>query len=414
VTQAAPQADAQPGAGREWTDVEQVRARLRRQWDRGHYLHQHAAGTPWAPVTVPVRGPTAAELLDRFDEARQWVANFQRKSRTAGGTERFSIEYRTVQGRNLGSNAVPARIRIDRFEQLCAFLGTTQDVQALDGLMAETRARLPTLHSWVVHHPLLALARRDIWDELLATVGWIAAHDTGHVFLRQIDIDGVDTKFVERHQKLLSDLLTEALPPGRIATQYNHTDFARRFGFLPKPTYARFRLLDPSIEAFPEGLSELTLRTDELARIEPDVTTVFIVENEITYLAFPLVADSLVVFGSGFDLARLTGLAWLQHKRIVYWGDIDTHGFGILDRLRARFGSVQSLLMDQRTLLAHPTQWVTEPSPTSRPLAHLTDAEATLYADLIEGRYGAQVRLEQERVRFSLLRRALEPLGAPL
>jgi hypothetical protein len=68
---------------------------------------------------------------------------------------------------------------------------------------------------------------------------------------------------------------------------------------------------------------------------------------------------------------------------------------------------VESILMDVETLLAHPLQWVTEDKPTNQPLPHLTEPETALYRDLIEDRYGHQVRLEQERVRFSLVRQAL-------
>jgi len=70
---------------------------------------------------------------------------------------------------------------------------------------------------------------------------------------------------------------------------------------------------------------------------------------------------------------------------------------------------VRSILMDQQTLLAHPRQWVTEPSPTNRPLQSLTAPEEALYRDLIEDRYALAVRLEQERVRFSLLQQVLLP-----
>ena len=112
--------------------------------------------------------------------------------------------------------------------------------------------------------------------------------------------------------------------------------------------------------AFPAPLSELRLRTDELAEVELVIETVFVVENEVTYLAFPAVPCSIVVFGSGFALTALEDLPWLKRMTIVYWGDIDTHGFDILNRLRSRFDSVQSMLMDEETLLAHAGQWVRE------------------------------------------------------
>jgi hypothetical protein len=100
-------------------------------------------------------------------------------------------------------------------------------------------------------------------------------------------------------------------------------------------------------------------------------------------------------------------LPWLHGKEIVYWGDIDTHGFDILNRLRGRFKSVRSMLMDADTVLAHTERWVVEPTPTSRALPYLAADEGSLYRDLVEGLHGPNIRLEQERVRFSLLHQAL-------
>lgn len=48
---------------------------------------------------------------------------------------------------------------------------------------------------------------------------------------------------------------------------------------------------------------------------------------------------------------------WLKDCSIHYWGDIDTHGFGILDQLRGYFGHVDSFLMDRATLDAHAAVW---------------------------------------------------------
>jgi len=37
---------------------------------------------------------------------------------------------------------------------------------------------------------------------------------------------------------------------------------------------------------------------------------------------------------------------WLARSRILYWGDIDTHGFFILNRLRGIFPHAESFLMN--------------------------------------------------------------------
>ncbi|MDX6301695.1 MAG: hypothetical protein QOF53_2909, partial [Nocardioidaceae bacterium] len=54
-----------------------------------------------------------------------------------------------------------------------------------------------------------------------------------------------------------------------------------------------------------------------------------------------------IIWGKGFDADRVGSLPWLVDVDLTYWGDIDTHGFAILDRLRAWLPQTQSTLMDR-------------------------------------------------------------------
>ena len=101
-----------------WTGADQLVATLRRRWDTGLYLKAYAGGEPWQPVTLPVKGPGAADLLERLDASRNWLARFERDTR------QFRVEHQEVRGRNLGTNLVPARVTVASFEQLCLILGT--------------------------------------------------------------------------------------------------------------------------------------------------------------------------------------------------------------------------------------------------------------------------------------------------
>lgn len=388
-----------------WAEPADILSTLHRRWSSGRYLRGHARGDCWEPVHIPIRGPAPSELLDRFDEVRRWAAAFAPGALGVGSG--LTIEYRTVRGRSLGLSRVPARAVVRTFEQLCSVLGTGDDVRSLDQLLATTGERIPTLVPWMAEHPMTVLEHREVWTRVLAIIERVVSDDTRGTYVRHLDVEGVDTKFVERHRRLLSDLLTLALPVERVDLSAGVGDFARRFGFLAKPTYTRFRILDTSVSSFPSGVTELTLRTDELAHAELAAHTVFIVENETSYLAFPATARAIVIYGSGFASGGLGGLPWLVQKEVVYWGDIDTHGLDILSRLRAHLPDVSSMLMDRTTLLAHRPHWTTEPNPTARWLEHLVPAEQSVYEDLIEDRYGVAVRLEQERVSFSSLRRAL-------
>jgi hypothetical protein len=138
-----------------------------------------------------------------------------------------------------------------------------------------------------------------------------------------------------------------------------------------------------------------------------DVSTVFIVENEINFLSFPTMQDAMVLFGSGYGFDAIKSVTWLRDRSVFYWGDIDTHGFAILDQLRSTLPLAKSFLMDRSTLLAHKAHWTLEPKPQQRELSRLDDTERALYDDLRYHRVGEAVRLEQERIRFGWCKEAL-------
>jgi hypothetical protein len=201
-------------------------------------------------------------------------------------------------------------------------------------------------------------------------------------------------------------LPSEAIEPAAVGA----ARFEARYGLATKPALVRLRLLDPGLAI--AGLTDLTVRACELATLRVPARRVFIVENEITGLAFPAVPESMLLFGSGYAVERLGAAAWLAALPVIYWGDIDTHGFAILDRLRAILPGTRSLLMDRAALLAHRTQWSFEAAPHVGDLGHLDATERALYDDLRLDRLGSGVRLEQERVGFGYACAAIGAVGA--
>jgi hypothetical protein len=320
------------------------------------------------------------------------------------------IEHKRLGGRNIGANTIPGRAWVDSYEQLWALLGVASEVAWFTNALRAARERLPRIADWMLAHPTPTLAHGQVWTSLIDTVHWIE-RNPGPVYVRQVDVSGVDTKFIDTYKGILTSLLEAQLDSTRINRAVGPSDFAGRFQFLRKPGYVRFRHLDS--EPPTHGFSELTVRLDELTSAPDRVDVVYVVENETTYLAFPSVRRSMVIFGGGYAATVLHSLGWLAERPLFYWGDIDTHGFAILDRVRQRFPHTRSLLMDVKTLLAHESHWVTEASPTVESIHHLIGEEAELYRDLIEGTYGPSVRLEQERIRFSFVRDALMPPDTP-
>lgn len=384
----------------EWTTWPDIHDQLRRRWDRGDFLTPHAAGQPFQPLDLPVRGPGPRDIGERFDEVRAWQAGWAAPPRGA------RVVHAPVGGRLVGVNRLPARVVIDTWADLVGVLGVRRDVEGFDARLASARERASALVEWMTLAPMRVLAAGEDWERLVTTVLWIDQEARPGSYLREIDVPGVDTKFVESHRGVLTELLERQLAPGQIDHSRPRSDFAGRHGFRAKPEYVRLR--PPPEHGGP--FTELGVRVEELARVPVAADTVLIVENEITFLALPPRPSTAVLLGGGYAVGRLTSLSWLADRDVRYWGDVDTHGFAILDRLRGAFPEVRSLLMDRATLFAHRSQWVREERPTREPLDRLTEEEQEVYTALVTDEFGCAVRLEQERVRLSLVGPAMESL----
>ena len=389
-----------------WTVPADVIATLRRRWERGEFLTMLASGQEWQPLSVPLHGPAPGELAADFGAAQTWVRQWE-----AAAPRGLRLEYKVIGGRAIGANKLPCRAWIEGYQQLWTLLGVAGEVQRFTGLLAETAARAPRAAAWMAANPRQAMASEGDWAKIIQTVCWIEASSRPGMYLRQVDVPGVDTKFIESRRGILAELLDLQLPAGRVDHSCPRSDFTGRYGFRRKPEYVRLRRLGQAAGA-PDPFSELTVPADELAAASVPASSVYVVENEITYLAFPPADDAVVLLGGGYALSGLSSLTWLHDRDLVYWGDIDTHGFAILNRLRQAFPRARSMLMDRVTLLAHDTQWVREPKPVNAALPLLDGDEAALYRDLVEDVLGPSVRLEQERVSFAAIQRALPPGAA--
>jgi hypothetical protein len=391
-----------------WTTPNDVRAQVQRLWDRGRILAARLGAEPLFPLALRLSRPEVRELSDRFAEARDWIRTLEEGSKKATGVG-YEIVYAEVNHRQLGLNRVPQSLLVPREADALALIGKRRQSDAFDRLVETTKATHPELLSWLAKRPLDLLDHADDWVRLLSVVSWFRNHPRPGIYARQIDVEGVHTKFIETHRRLLAELLDLVLPAEHIDQQaIGAQAFERRLGLLCKPALLRFRVLDQSLRV--QGLEDVSTPIAQFARLDLPARRVFIVENEINGLAFPQAEASIILFGLGYGVDRLGLVPWLQDKAIYYWGDLDTHGFAILDSLRAVFPNARSFLMDRQTLLSHRPLWVEEPEPSQVPLSRLTEDENKVFEDLRFDRLGHRVRLEQERIAFGHVARTLASL----
>lgn len=387
---------------RNWSTVVDIRAFVQRLWDQGRILAARLQGETLFPLEIPLRTPTVADMGEQFGAVQDWARQLQ------AGTG-YTLRTRDINHRQLGRQQVPAAACFTTAEDALRLIGRLTDARRFDQLAAVTLAAYPALRDWIAGHPLTLLEQAEGWERILAILAWFRAHPRPRLYLRQLDIPGVDTKFIEARKVLLAELLDQVLPASSIeADAIGARQFEQRYGLLGKPVTIRFRLLDPALAV--GGLHDLTVPLAQFMTLAPPATRVYVTENEINMLAFPQQAGAMVIFGGGYAIDRLRDIAWLHEGDLIYWGDIDTHGFAILDRLRAHMPHTRSLMMDASTLHAHRALWGTEPADKryGGALLRLDAAEQTLFGELRDNVHGQHVRLEQERIRYGWVEGVLD------
>ncbi|WP_460953518.1 DUF3322 domain-containing protein [Pseudomonas marginalis] len=381
---------------------------MTRLWLRGDLLRSLVRGQAWKPSRLSLKGPDSVQMSERFDEVRRWIAQLS-------AINGIRIQWREVNHRVVGVQRLPAAVWVDSLDAAIALVGKDTEVNEFKAMLDLTLQRQPPLVAWLDARPLHAIELSRHWSALLDVVTWVAKHPQPGIYLRQVDIPGIHSKFIEGHKGVLSELLDRVLPEQVVALQYKGaSQFSLRYGFLDKPTGIRFRVLDQHLAVMP-GLNcpDVTLDSASFARLDIAVSRVFITENETNFLAFPPTPDAIVIFGKGYGWESLARAGWLSRCIIYYWGDIDTHGFAILDQLRRKFGHVESLLMDRETLVVHEALWGQEVRQVVYDLPCLNIGERLLFDELRDNRLGMGVRLEQELIKFGYLETALKSLGTP-
>ncbi len=206
--------------------------------------------------------------------------------------------------------------------------------------------------------------------------------------LRALGTCGVDSKFFERHRTLIVQLL-DARFDGQVS------DLGLE-AFLEALDESEHWLLVAPLAFGLLPFAQQRVRAREIAAQRLPGSHIVIVENERCLHQLPSLPDTMAVLGAGLNLEWLSA-AWLQDRRIAYWGDLDTWGLLMLSRARERQTHLQALLMSRGLFDAlATTSAVVERTHAEEQLPNgLTDTEGDLYVYLRKLEKG---RLEQEMV----------------
>ena len=339
--------------------------------------------------------PKSDDLKNNLGEIYNWCCSINKCEQEG----LLSVTEREIRNCGIGGKQqIPRKVEIELWKAL-ELIHKTSEAQKYIKLLTETEARLPQLIAHLKSRPRYFLNYSNIWSQCLNVCLWILEHPQPKIFIREAPIPQIDTKFVESNKALLLQLFEVILPDNvkNIQVPADTAHFEERYGFLKKSDSIRLRLPLGNTE-FPSTVSEVRVLVKELAETIISCTEVIVIENEITFLTMPRRKDRLIIWGMGYADVLLETVTWLKNKKIIYWGDIDTHGFKILSKLREYFAQTESMLMDKDTLKYHLERdiCVEEVNPIVTIPACLNEKEIETFKSLsVDCRH---LRLEQERI----------------
>ena len=284
------------------------------------------------------------------------------------------------------------------------YLGKREEARRDIALLEKSFSDFEVLRELLSANPKLIMEYRDIWDKLLNICHYFVAYPKPNLYLRELDIEGVDSKFIEQHKRILDILLEVVLELqfyDSSIRKISHYGFEKKYGLKYDLPLIRFRILDSSL--YIQGLDDLSLPLKLFECLDLKCHDVYITENKINGLTFPKRKSAIVIFGLGYGIESLKEIEWLKDKQLYYWGDIDTHGFAMLSQIRGYFPSTESILMNYETLMRFKHLVVIENKPFKGELNNLTNDEYRVFDGLKNNDYGEALRIEQERIPYICL-----------
>lgn len=293
------------------------------------YLRNVAVGTTFQPIEIPC-DKKASDTIAEYQKEYNDIRSLSKEVKGYG----YSIEWKTIKNRILGTQDFPSKIKFETAEDFERFLQKVKEVDVFRKNVALIKGRFPKLQCWIEKYPLKVIDNSEYWSDILKVLDYFSKNPQPQLYIRELPIE-VHTKFIEQHKALIGELLDIVI---KEYINTNEKEFEKRYNLRYDEPTVRMRLLDRTLaKKLFYGLDDIT--------------------------------------------------------ELIYWGDLDAQGFEILSQFRSYFGQVKSLLMDKATFDNYFEKECGTPSKINVKL-NLTTEEEELYQYIKVNNY----RLEQEKI----------------
>lgn len=369
----------------------QLSDKLARQWQNADIREKRLLELEW-PIELTISKPTATQLKQDIKEVRTHLEQW--RNVTVGKVVWDKINYRDT----LEAIEIPIVWRLDKPSEwiaACENQSINKEFQKLSHIVGSIDS---LFHSLIIRQRHLTADKTE--SEIVQACDLalqLQQNCAEGIPLRAFSLAGIDSKFFERHRRLMIKLLDV-----RFDGLVSEIGLESFLGALNENDHwLLIADLDGSLLPF----NQIKVRDNELKTIPLNATNIIIIENEQCLHQLPEIKNTIAILGAGLNLSWM-GAPWLNERRIAYWGDIDTWGLSMLAQARRFQPSLTPLLMTAEVYRQHSSdKAVPEPKTAGdTPPPSLTREEGRLYEYLLSNEKG---RLEQEFLPVHLVKKAL-------
>ena len=359
------------------------------------------------PFTIRAdTGNVNDDLLQRQKDLQSLIA--KSKNKTGSG---YALELETIQSRKNGKQTSISRILFETKDDFLSFINENKSYKrfynAIELIKESHLLSNENICKWSKSHLNDLLSETEnshYWTDICLCAEWLNRNQDSKLYIREIPLP-VHTKFIEQNSKLIQSLTEKS---------DSAVPFEETFGLKIKPSSVRFRSLSEkvSLPFSTTNLSECQIPIKDFECLDKEfsnqIKNIFIVENEMVYLTFPKVPNSICIWGHGYTVNTLNNIEWFNSKEIYYFGDLDEHGFDILSSYRRFYPNIQSFCMDGKTWNKYQEYAVDGKKLDGNKIPeNLTDAEKSFFCTL---RNSKKDRIEQERISVEYIKSTIEQL----
>jgi len=356
------------------------------------FLQSTISGEVFFPKSIDRIGKVQpSHVTQNFETLQKEVATLYRhsKNQTSVG---YLVKTTEKNFRRTGSHKLPDAIVFETVEDYIGFTGKKKEWKLFMLNYEKVIKSIPQLKAWVLSNCVWLIDAQTNWDDILKVCRYFLDNPSPNLYLRQLPI-AVHTKFIEDNVMIIQSMLDFLIP--HHIRNHQQKRFAERYFLKYDEPLIRIRMLDTRLTCL-GNFPDISIPLSDFEKLDILARNILITENKMNFLTLPAMPSTVAVWsGGGFNVSYLRNVVWLKEKHILYWGDIDEHGFQILHQLRSYCPTTQSIMMDYKTFEHFSEFAVIGARNKSEQLSLLNEEERKLFEQL---KLIDKNRLEQEKI----------------